>query len=488
MRQRANLFGHHRKPTAHFSGTGRFDGGVKGQQIGLVGNRANHRQHATDGGRFLGQVFDHLRVALHFTHQFMQPGEAQADDFLPVLHRQSGMSTGVGGLAGIAGDLLNGRLQFAEGIADHRGIAGLMLGAAVQVVAQLRQGAAAAGDLLGVEANGAHQIHQISPQAIERGLNVMQFAIGLAQFNVLAEVALGPGRQGRRQIGQGPGQASLQGIDQQRDQQDQADHYPLHQSHFALDLPVLGTDHRFQPGDGLLHGGDFQVSGGAEVGALANLFAGAGKFRRIAGQQVIEFTLEADTSIFGDRFLGVLQAHHGGEIIGVRLTVGGDAQQWQGLQLFGLNAQVADFTLDIGGQFAATAADQFVPGQRQFAQVLGRGEQWRLVSRIGAGVLAELIKAGRQFAFGLQQQRLWIAREFTGSQQVGFAEFIQIRQARAQGIGQCRRQLAQFLSQAVDGLAGAAQAQRIAAGKVILDVARDVILKLPGQAQVALHQ
>ena len=81
-----------------------------------------------------------------------------------------------------------------------------------------------------------------------------------------------------------------------------------------------------------------------------------------------------------------------------------------------------------------------------------------------------------------------VAREFARGQQLGFAEFVKGRQARAQGLGQHRWQFAEFLLQAVDGLAGAAQAQCIAAGEVILNVARDFILELLRQAQVTLHQ
>jgi hypothetical protein len=73
----------------------------------------------------------------------------------------------------------------------------------------------------------------------------VQFAVGFAQLNVATEVAFGPGRQGRSQVGQG--QLALQGVDQQGDQQDQADHHALHQAHFALDLSVLGAHHRLRP-------------------------------------------------------------------------------------------------------------------------------------------------------------------------------------------------------------------------------------------------
>ncbi len=374
-------------------------------------------------------MFDHLRIALHFTHQRMQAGEAQADDLLPVRDGLASVAAGIGSLTGIAGHLLNGRFQFAERITDHGRVTGLMFGAAVQVIAQLCQGSAAAGDLLGVEADGAHQIHQIGAQAIERGFDVLQFAVGFAQLNVATEIAFGPGGQGRSEVGQGSGQLALQGVDEQGDQQNQADHHALHQSHFALDLSVLGAYHGLKTGDRLLYGGDFQVGRGTEVGAFLDLLAGARQFRRVAGEEAVQFTLEADAGIFRNGFFSVFQPHHGGEIIRIRFSADGHAQQWQGIQLLSLGTDVGDFALDIGSQFAAAAADQFVAGQGKFAQVLGGGEQWCQVSRVATGVLAELVKAGAEFPFGLQQQGLRVSREFAGGEQVGFAEFVQGRQA-----------------------------------------------------------
>ncbi|MNN30881.1 hypothetical protein D3C81_1445440 [compost metagenome] len=115
-------------------------------------------------------------------------------------------------------------------------------------------------------------------------------------------------------------------------------------------------------------------------------------------------------------------------------------------------------------------------------------EQRRQISRVAVGVSAELIEAGAQFALCLQQQGLRVARQFAGSEQVGLAEFIKARQARAQGVGQRWRQFAEFFLQIVDGLTGTAQAQGVAAGEVILDVACHLVLKLLRQTEIALHQ
>ncbi|MNH37605.1 hypothetical protein D3C79_985270 [compost metagenome] len=41
--QRANFFGHDGKAATHFPGARRFNCRIEGQQVGLFGNRANHR-------------------------------------------------------------------------------------------------------------------------------------------------------------------------------------------------------------------------------------------------------------------------------------------------------------------------------------------------------------------------------------------------------------------------------------------------------------
>ncbi|MNV80750.1 hypothetical protein D3C71_1743730 [compost metagenome] len=129
---------------------------------------------------------------MHFIDQFTQARQALADYRLALFHRTPGIAAGLGGCAGVTCHLLNGRFQLAQGIADLPGIAGLALGAAVQRSAHAGQGVAAAGHLLGVVADGADQLHQVLTQAVERLLDVVQFAVGLAQGDGLGEVALGP--------------------------------------------------------------------------------------------------------------------------------------------------------------------------------------------------------------------------------------------------------------------------------------------------------
>ncbi|MNO89677.1 hypothetical protein D3C76_811680 [compost metagenome] len=113
----------------------------------------------------------------------------------------------------------------------------------------------------------------------------MQLAVGLAQGDGFGEIALGPVRQGRSQAGQGSRQAPLQGVDEQGDQQDQADHQALADTHFGGDPGMLAADLRLQPGDGLLHRFQALARAGGQGGAAFDLLAGALQFGRVAIEQ-----------------------------------------------------------------------------------------------------------------------------------------------------------------------------------------------------------
>ena len=205
----------------------------------------------------------------------------------------------------------------------------------------------------------------------------MQFAVGFAQLNVAAEVAFGPRREHWRQIGQHPCQLALQGVDQQRNQQDQANHQALHEPHFVLNLPVLGADHRLQLGNGVLHRVEFAVRGGTQLGALFDLRLGAFKLGRVAAQEVVQLTLEVDPGIFGLGALVGFEAHHCGEIVIARSAFAADAEQGQGVDELCLGLDAGQFALYVTAQLTAPAADQFVAVQRQLGQVQRGGHQRR---------------------------------------------------------------------------------------------------------------
>ena len=65
--QCAHFIGHHRKTSTTFPRPRRFNGRVERQQIGLLGDGANHIQHLTDVLRLIGQRLHQSAGVLHIT-------------------------------------------------------------------------------------------------------------------------------------------------------------------------------------------------------------------------------------------------------------------------------------------------------------------------------------------------------------------------------------------------------------------------------------
>ncbi len=83
----AYLVGHHRKAAPLFAGTGRFDSGVEGQQVGLLGNAADHPQHGANLLHILLHRLDGAGSLLHLVHQRHHAGH-RLIHHLPGLARQ----------------------------------------------------------------------------------------------------------------------------------------------------------------------------------------------------------------------------------------------------------------------------------------------------------------------------------------------------------------------------------------------------------------
>ncbi|MFG9863874.1 hypothetical protein ACG3PX_14550 [Pseudomonas aeruginosa] len=315
-----------------------------------------------------------------------QAAQALADHPLAMLHCLACAATGVGGLAGVSGDLLDRRFHVAEGVADLPGIAGLALDPGVQAAADLGQGLAAAGDLFGAAVDRADQLGEEAAQAVQRIFQVAQVLGAGTQGYGAREVAVGPGRERRHQLPEDPRQASLQAVDGEGDEQDQGDHPTLDQAYLALQALAFAAHLRFQGGQGLAH----RVQSGAGVGGqlLATLdqVAGAAQLVRIALQQAGEFAPQRHAAVFGiaGASLGVAgQPHHGGEVVAGRALLVEHAEQRQGLDPPGLLAQVGQFALDVAGQGRVGAFHQLGAGQAEAGQVQA-GEQQR--GAVGAGL------------------------------------------------------------------------------------------------------
>ncbi|MCY1180063.1 hypothetical protein D9M73_204910 [compost metagenome] len=105
----------------------------------------------------------------------------------------------------------------------------------------------------------------------------------------------------------------------------------------------------------------------------------------------------------------------------------------------------------------------------------------------GIGIGGQLFQHPGQVAFGLQQQALGIAGQLAGAEQFAGGENAQRFETVAEGAGQAGGQLRQLAAQPVDGLLGGSQAQGVAAGEVVADVARHLVVEAARQFQVTVE-
>ena len=114
MGQRTHFVCHHGKATPGFTGTGRFNGGVERQQVGLLGNRADHVQHFADVAALGGQAFNHRSGVLYV----LGHGLDRADGFHHTVAPFTGSLVGLAGRFGgghrVARHFLHRRRHFVD--------------------------------------------------------------------------------------------------------------------------------------------------------------------------------------------------------------------------------------------------------------------------------------------------------------------------------------------------------------------------------------
>ncbi|MNN24682.1 hypothetical protein D3C81_1381230 [compost metagenome] len=116
--QVAHLVGNHGKATSGFTGAGRFDRSVERQQVGLLGDAADHLQHRADLFAVLRQHFDFGHGFAHLIGQQGDIAGAALDDCHPVLGRTVGAARGIGGTGGAVGDVMGSGAHLVGGGGD----------------------------------------------------------------------------------------------------------------------------------------------------------------------------------------------------------------------------------------------------------------------------------------------------------------------------------------------------------------------------------
>ncbi len=128
-----------------FAGPCGFNRSVERQQVGLVGNGADHLQHAADLGAFAGQGTDNVHRLADGGGKLIDPLQAAVDIDLALLGLGLGVAHFAGGVFGVLGHVLHAIGDFIDGGGHQFHLLRLLLAAVVGlagVIAQLLRGLA----------------------------------------------------------------------------------------------------------------------------------------------------------------------------------------------------------------------------------------------------------------------------------------------------------------------------------------------------------
>ncbi|EYU01872.1 hypothetical protein PA99_1985 [Pseudomonas aeruginosa PA99] len=163
----AHFVGDHRESAALLAGAGGLDGGIEGEEVGLLGDGADHVEHLADVLRLAGQAFHQARGLADLGVHLADRADGLSDPCAAVAGGPFRETGGLGGGAGVARDLLDRRAHFVDRGGGHLDLIVLpgqrpvaFLGHRVQLLGSGGQQRGGIADLLdGVVQAGLHAAH-----------------------------------------------------------------------------------------------------------------------------------------------------------------------------------------------------------------------------------------------------------------------------------------------------------------------------------------
>ncbi len=126
--QVAHLVGDHREAASGLAGARGFDGGVEGEQVGLLGDALDHFEDLADVHRAAVEGLDVGAGGADLLGKLVHRADGLLDHLLAVLGLVVGVGRMVRGIGGVAGDFLGGGAEFVDRRGDAVGAVGLLVG------------------------------------------------------------------------------------------------------------------------------------------------------------------------------------------------------------------------------------------------------------------------------------------------------------------------------------------------------------------------
>ncbi|MCY1354954.1 hypothetical protein D9M69_413550 [compost metagenome] len=250
-RQAAHLVGDHREAAPLFAGACRLDGCVEGQQVGLLGDRADHLEHRADLLAALGEVLHLAHGLAHALGELVDAGGGAADHREAVAGRLVGVAGGVGGLRGVLRRGVGGRRHLVQGGGHLVDLAELLLHAVAGLAGDQRRLVGGGPGVLHRALHLADHRLQLVEEAVEAPRQAAQLvAAGVVEAAGQVAFAVGDVLDHAGQAQQRAGDAARGEPDQGDAEQagEQADGERQHRAFhpFAVQLALQGFGRRHQ--------------------------------------------------------------------------------------------------------------------------------------------------------------------------------------------------------------------------------------------------
>ena len=199
VREFAHLGGDHGEAASRLAGAGGLDGGVQGQQVGLLRDAADGVHHGADAIDPVLHLVDHGGGALDVAGEGVYGADGGGHAAAAFLGQGAGVGGGVGGLLRMVGHLANGAHHLAHGAGELFYLGELLVDRLVRLLHAKRHLGGDVVELLAGGALGAEHLLEVLLGVGDRLGDVTELVPGLEQHAV-AEILAGEALQQTYQI------------------------------------------------------------------------------------------------------------------------------------------------------------------------------------------------------------------------------------------------------------------------------------------------
>ncbi len=177
LRQASHFVSNHRETSPGFPGARSFDRSVERQQVGLLGNRLDDVEYATNLVAFAFELVHGGFGVLHFSGKLLDLRHSPGNDAVAFTRLFRGVDRRMGSLLGVSRDFLNGCRHLMHGGRHLIRLAFLAVDTGAGLLGDCRQLLGSAGNLRHAVTQPANQLAQVGGHAQHAALQASKLIL-----------------------------------------------------------------------------------------------------------------------------------------------------------------------------------------------------------------------------------------------------------------------------------------------------------------------